>query len=206
MKICAIIPAHNESENIGLLVEKLKRKGLDVVVIDDGSSDGSGSIAREKGAHVIIHEQKKGKGNSLREGFEYALNQNSDGVITLDGDGQHDVDDIDMFIEKTKQNPVCVINGTRMDNPKGMPLLRLLVNRVMSSMITTVCKQKIPDTQCGYRFIHIDILRLLKLSSSDFEIESEVLIQSSRNGAKIYSVPIKTIYCNESSKINPQVS
>ena len=73
----------------------------------------------------------------------------------------------------------------------------------MSGLISSVCRQRIPDSQCGYRYIAAPILRKISLLSSDFEIESEVLIQASKNGFKIYSVPIKTIYRGECSKINP---
>ena len=86
-----------------------------------------------------------------------------------------------------------------------MPLVRLLVNRIMSAMISGVCRQRVPDTQCGFRYIGRRPLQEIKLSCKDFEIESEVLIEASHKGFKIYSVPIKTIYSNEVSKINPFV-
>ena len=203
MRICAIIPVYNEAERIGRLVTDLKRQNFDVVVIDDGSNDNSGWIAKEKGAVVITHQKKSGKGLSLRDGFDYAVRQNYHGVITIDGDGQHDVDDIPRFVEKAKDGPNCVITGSRMENPRGMPFIRLIVNKLMSVLISFVCKQRIPDTQCGFRFIGGEVLKSIHLSSSDFEIESEVLIKASKKGFKIYSVPIKTIYSNECSKINP---
>ena len=203
MRICAIIPAYNEAAEIGTVVSRVRAKGIDAVVIDDGSSDESGAIAREHGAVVIVHQEKRGKGRSLRHGFDYALAQGYEGVVTLDGDGQHDVDDIDVFLARAAANNACVIVGTRMRNPAGMPLLRFLVNKTMSSLISASCGQVIPDTQCGYRFIGTNVLRAIALSSSDFEIESEVLVQSSRQGFSIHSVPIKTIYRNESSKIDP---
>ena len=203
MKWCIVIPVYNEAERLGDLMTSLKQKNYDIVVIDDGSRDSSGLIAKEKGAFVITHKKKSGKGLSLRDGFDYAVKQNYDGVITMDGDGQHDVGDIDKFINKARENQDCVITGSRMENYRGMPFIRFLVNKTMSIMISFVCKQKIPDTQCGFRFIGTTVLKKISLSSSDFEIESEVLIKASKKGFKIYSVPIKTIYNNECSKINP---
>ena len=203
MKICILIPVHNEANGIDFLIEELKKKAFDVIVVDDGSTDESGLIAKEKGAIVLTHPQKMGKGVSLRDGFDYAIQQGYEGLITMDGDRQHDVKDLTQFILKAKECHPCVIAGSRMRNYKGMPFIRLIVNRIMSAMVSMLCRQSIPDTQCGFRFISCEILGDIQLSSGDFEIESEVLIKASRKGYKIYSVPIKTIYRNELSKINP---
>ena len=203
MRIAIIIPVHNEGEKVGCILEGIREKKIDVIVIDDGSSDGSGELAKENGAIVLRNEQKQGKGASLRRGFQRALDMRVDGVITMDGDGQHAVGDIDLFLTKIKSDPICVVTGNRMHNSKGMPLLRYTTNRLMSWFISSLCGQSMPDTQCGYRFVHSDILRQLKLTSNEFEIETEVLMQASRLGFKIFSVPIKTIYRNEKSKINP---
>ena len=203
MKICLVIPVHNESSAIGPLIEAIRRKNLDVVVIDDGSSDRSGEIASQKGAKVLRNTQRSGKGFSLQRGFDYAMEQSYEAVIAMDGDGQHDAGDLDCFIDQAQIAPVCIIAGNRMHNVKDMPWLRCLTNRGMSWLISCFCHQPIPDTQCGYRYIHSKILKEIHLSSSDFEIETEVLIQAAKKGFKIYSVPIKTIYRDEESKIHP---
>lgn len=203
MKICILIPAHNESETIGSLVGAVKERGLDVVVIDDGSGDNSGEIAKEKGAHVIRHEQKQGKGASLSEGFKYILKQNYTGVITMDGDGQHDPDDLDFFFKAASESNAGVIVGNRMHNAKKMPLVRYLTNRFMSFIISFVCHQSIKDTQCGYRYIRSDVLRSIKLNCNDFEIETEILIKAAKKNYIITSVPVQTIYRSEKSSINP---
>ena len=203
MKICVVIPVHNEALFIGRVVEELRQKGHPVVIIDDGSHDGSGGIAKEKGAVVLSHEKRSGKGSSLRDGFSYALEHGFDGVVAMDGDGQHAVGDVAAFIAKAEESPDCVIVGSRMGNPKGMPLVRFLTNKTMSFFISMVCRQKIDDTQCGFRFISAKVLREINLSSSDFEIESEVLIKAIKKGFHIFSVPIQTIYSGERSKINP---
>lgn len=203
MNICIVIPAHNESCTIGFLVESLSRKSFDVVVIDDGSEDDTGMIAREKGAMVIRHDQKQGKGCSLRAGFRYALDHGYEAVITMDGDGQHDIGGIDRFLIEAKKHKVCVMVGNRMGNSKGMPFIRYCTNRFMSWLISLACGQMISDTQCGYRYIHCDILDQIDLASRGFEIETEILMKACRKGFTVWNVPIKTIYRNEESKINP---
>ena len=203
MKICILIPVYNEKETIGGVVDLLIKKKQDVVVVDDGSTDNSGKIAEDKGAEVLRNDKKQGKGYSLRRGFDHVVAKGYDGVITMDGDGQHEVNDISKFIDGANNDSKCVISGNRMEDYRGMPFLRYLTNRFMSKLISLVCKQAISDTQCGFRYISCDILKNLCLSSKDFEIETEILIKSSKKGYKILSVPIKTIYCNEVSKINP---
>ena len=203
MKICIVIPVYNESRTIGQLVRSIRSRQLDVYVIDDGSTDNSGSIARASGAVIIHHDRRRGKGHSLREGFRQIVQRGYDGVITMDGDGQHDVDDIGQFIERTQKDKICIITGNRMSNPKGMPVLRYFTNWCMSKLISWACRQTIADTQCGYRYISSRILEDINLRSDDFEIESEILIQGCRKGYPVYSLPVKTIYRDEKSQINP---
>ena len=203
MNICVVIPVHNEVKSIGSLVESIKRKKFDVVVIDDGSTDDSHSVAQEKGAIVLKNETKHGKGMSLQKGFEYAIAHQYEGVITMDGDGQHDGEDIDKFIKAIPKDPKSIITGNRMGDPAGMPRSRYFTNWFMSRLISWLCKQRIPDTQCGFRYIGCDILKNCHFLTKDFEIESEVLIKASKKGYKIYSVPVKSIYQNEESKIHP---
>jgi glycosyltransferase involved in cell wall biosynthesis len=203
MRMCVLIPIYNEGKTIGALVKNLKARKFDVVVINDGSTDGGGEKAAAEGAKVLTNSSKLGKGGSLKSGFEYILSQNYDAVLTMDGDAQHDVDDLDQFLVVAIDHPESVITGNRMVDAKNMPRVRFFTNKLMSWLISMVCGQNIPDTQCGYRYIHSKILRELKLVSRDFEIETEILIKSSRKGYKIYSVPIKTIYQDEVSHIHP---
>lgn len=202
-ELCVLIPAHNEAQTIGGVVEAVKRQGYEAVVIDDGSTDSTGDIARQKGAVVISRSGKRGKGRSLRSGFDHILRQDYPAVIVMDADGQHDAGDIEKFVAQARRQPRSVIVGNRMENPRGMPWVRYLTNRFMSTLISRACRQDIPDTQCGYRYIDCGILRELSLRCDDFEIESEILMKAAQKGFPIYSVPIKTIYENEESKIRP---
>ncbi len=203
MKICILIPVHNEVRTIAQIVEQLLAKGMDTIVVDDGSTDGSGDVARQKGAVVIVNNKKSGKGYSLRRGFDYILKLDYSGVIVMDGDGQHDISDLDVFIQAAEGEQIGIVSGNRMHNSKGMPFVRYVTNRFMSLLISVACGQYIPDTQCGYRYIASEVLKEIEFQCNDFEIETEMLIKASRKGFKIRSVPIKTIYRDEESKINP---
>ncbi len=203
MKICVVVPAHNEGQTIADVVAGVRKKGLDIVVIDDGSEDSSGPAAREAGATVLVNQEKQGKGKALQRGFQFALEKGYDGVITMDGDGQHAVSDLDAFLQQVAQCPGGVVTGTRMGDCRGMPVIRYLTNGFMSWLISQICRQRIPDSQCGYRYISRTVLEDIRLSAKDFEIETEVLVKASKKGHKISSVPVQTIYRNEKSKINP---
>lgn len=203
MKLCIIIPTYNEQRNIVRLIRELKTKNCDILVVDDGSLDSTAMLAEREGAFLIKHQTRQGKGASLRDGFNFALKNNYEAVITMDGDGQHSPEDIAKFINCAEGLDAEIIVGTRMSSAEGMPVLRLLTNKVMSKIISFICHQNIPDSQCGFRLIKIDVLKNVCLDCEQFEIESEVLIEACKNGFKVISIPIRTIYQGEKSRINP---
>ena len=97
-RICILIPAHNEARTIAEVVKHVRGKGLDVVVVDDGSSDNSAQLAKDAGAVVLVNFKNQGKGFSLQRGFDYIISRDYDALITMDADGQHAVEDLDGFI------------------------------------------------------------------------------------------------------------
>lgn len=205
MNACVIIPTFNESNKIALLVKEIKKQGLEVIVVDDGSEDNTAQIAQDSGAIVLRNEINLGKGASLSRGFDYSLKSGYEAVITMDGDGQHLPEDIPYFIRLAKYSESGIIIGNRMQKTRNMPLERVLTNKFMSWLISLVAGQKIPDTQCGFRLIKIEVLQKVRLLTSKYETESEILIKGSRLGFKIESVAIKSIYRGEKSRINPLV-
>ena len=175
-------------------------------MIDDGSTDNTAVIAEKNGAVVIRNPLNLGKGASLIRGFEYCLKNNFDAAITMDGDGQHLPEDIPDFISLAeKKEEVGLIIGNRMFNRKNMPLIRVITNKLMSWLLSKIIKQKIYDSQCGFRLIKRKVLEKLSLKTHKFEIESEIIIESGRKGFKIESIPIQSVYRKERSHINPFV-
>jgi len=201
-KVCALIPAYNESKTIVSIIEGVKRFGLQPLVVDDGSTDDTAKLAKESGAFVLTRTVNKGKGASLREGLQHILSMDCDAIVIMDGDGQHNPGDIELFLKKAAQGS-SFITGNRMNDTKSMPRIRYFTNKFMSFVISLVCKQRVPDTQCGYKLIKKDALKKLNLSSSHYDIETEFLIEASRAGIRIDSIPVKTIYNKEESYINP---
>ena len=204
--IAVIIPALNEEKTIGNLVSQLKKIFEKVIVINDGSTDKTEEIARKNGAIVLSHQKSKGKGEALKTGFQFILKENISAVITMDGDGQHLVEDVFKFVEAYRKKPkVGIFVGKRKILTTEMPFIRRLTNVSMSVIISLLSFQWIPDTQCGYRLIKREVLEKVKLLTSHFETESELLIKSSWKGFKIYSLPITTVYRGERSKIKPVI-
>lgn len=203
LKIGILIPAYNESEHIEDLVCRLKGMGFLPIVIDDGSMDNTAMKAIGAGARVIAHEKNLGKGEALKTGFAEIVRDDYDAAIIMDGDAQHNPDDIMKLVNTAEKNPGAMVVGNRMGNPASMPFARKLTNRFMSFLVSGICRQGIPDSQCGFRLIRKDILKNLKIDSSRFEVESEILIRASGAGVKIISVPIETLYGKEASQINP---
>ncbi len=203
MKIVIVIPAYNEASSMGPLVSAIRALGYDCLVIDDGSLDATNSIASQAGAVVLKNASKRGKGYALKIGFDYALANSYDALIAMDGDGQHLPSDIGAFVGCYKTTGADIVCGNRMRNPRGMPFVRRMTNSFMSWLISLICRQNIPDTQCGFRLIKIRVVEAITLECSDFEIETEVLIKASKNGFKIASVGIQSIYNGGVSKIRP---
>jgi glycosyltransferase involved in cell wall biosynthesis len=203
MKTCVLIPAYNEAKNIDTVVRPLRRHNLAVVVIDDGSEDNTADIAQRAGAIVIRNKKNLGKGASLIKGFDYALRENFDAVVTVDADGQHAIEDILNCLSIAQKSEGEIFIGNRMGNISTMPLIRRLTNRFTSWVLSKVCQQYIPDSQCGMRLIKKDLLRKMNFQTSKYEIESEIIVRAAELGYKIESLPIKTVYGSQKSQINP---
>ncbi len=163
--IFIVIPTYNESKTIGAIVRALVQRGFRVIVVDDGSKDNTIIEANKFGAELIVHAKNAGKGRCIREGLEYALENNCEAVITMDGDGQHSLNDIDKFIDEYKKSGSDVILGNRIHNPKKMPFLRRCANRFMSFIISLLITERVDDSQCGYRLISRKGIEKMKLNT-----------------------------------------
>lgn len=203
-KVCGIVPCFNEERNIARVVETV-RKHLDVcIVIDDCSTDGTFQAASKAGARVLRHEVNMGKGMALRNGFALAKASGFEGAVTLDGDGQHDPDEIPRFLEAFQDGQTDIVLGNRMRDSKEMPLVRRLTNRFSSWCVTKLSGVTIYDSQVGFRLIRLETWQALGLKGKRFDLESEIIIKACRQGAKLAQVPIKTIYNPDGkSHINP---
>ena len=200
-EILAIIPAFNEEQRIAPVV-KGAMKHLPVLVIDDGSQDSTFRVAQESGAKVLQQVPNQGKGAALRKGFEAALSEGYQAVITLDADGQHDPAEIPRFVERYWETKPDLIIGSR--DFSQIPALRRLANSLGRWSFSWAVGQTVPDNQSGYRLLNQRMMRaVLGSSESGFEFEVEMIVTCLRAGYSLDWVPISTIYGGESSHIQP---
>jgi glycosyltransferase involved in cell wall biosynthesis len=200
----AVIPAYHDEKHIGDIVRRTGQQLDHVLVIDDGSNDGTTQRARDAGAEVIVHKQNRGKGEAIKTGLRHCLAREVTWVILLDSDGQHLPEEIERFLSAAASaTRAAFFIGNRMNDVARMPFVRRLVNRYMSSRISRVCGQKIPDTQCGFRMLDRQLIPELLGGGDRFDYDTEVLIIASRKGYRIQSVPITTVYSDQVSNIHP---
>ena len=202
-KVAALIPAYREAVHIGEVVRRVCEQLGTVLVIDDGSPDATADCARQAGAEVIVHAQNAGKGAAIKTGLRVLLERKFDYVLILDADGQHLPEEIGRFLSAAAEGACGIFIGNRMNATQGMPWCRWFTNHMMSWMISRLCRQPIPDSQCGFRMIHREVIPHLFCESNSYDYETEMLLIVARSGYRIGNVPVTTVYGNETSKIKP---
>jgi glycosyltransferase involved in cell wall biosynthesis len=205
-RFAAIVPAYNAAAFIEPVLAAISRHipAPNIIVVDDGSIDGTALAAKRSGARVIRHEANRGKGAALRTGQEIVRSlPGIDAVVMLDADGQHDPAEIPRFAEEFMKGKADLIVGDRMAAAGAMPAIRVFTNRLTSAIISLRAGQRVPDSQNGYRLIRASLLARLELVTSRYEIDSEIIIKACRSGGRVASVPVSTIYGSEKSAIHP---
>jgi glycosyltransferase involved in cell wall biosynthesis len=199
----AVIPCYNEAPCVGAVIAGIREHLPQVIVVDDGSTDGTGSAATAAGAEVICLGPNSGKGTALRAGWQHASRRGFAWALSMDGDGQHAPEDIPKFFARAQSQAAELVVGDRMANASAMPWLRRQVNRWMSRRLSALAGAHLVDTQCGFRLAHLETLLRLPLSARRFEIESETLVSFLGAGRRVEFVPIRVIYQSGRSNICP---
>lgn len=196
-----LIAAYNEEGGIAEVVCAAKTY-LPVLVVDDGSTDGTARQARKAGATVISYRKNQGKGAALQTGIRQALDSGYDYIVTLDGDGQHDPQEIPAFLEAYRNGQKDLIIGKR--DFRKMPKVRRISNTLGTLLFSWAVAHDIPDNQSGYRLISRRLMEVLhKSAESGYEFEVEMIVYCLMHGYPIGWVGIRTIYGDEKSKIHP---
>ena len=201
----AIIPALNGAAQLPALLDEIRRvqPGVALLVVDDGSTDGTAAVAVAHGAAVAVHPINRGKGAALATGFARALDLGWEWAWTLDADGQHLPAEMHRFLDAAADGGWDVVVGSRMDHPVGMPWIRRATNRFTSAVVSAIAGQRIPDSQCGYRLFRVTKLAGLRLVTSRYDTESEILVRLARRGCRIGAAPVSSVYGTERSAIRP---
>ncbi|MDR1613321.1 MAG: glycosyltransferase family 2 protein [Planctomycetota bacterium] len=201
MRTAALIPAYQEERHVADVVRRTLGLVDRILVVDDGSRDRTAAVARAAGAEVFSNPQNLGKGAALAVGLDKLFAAGFDAVACLDADGQHDPAEIPKFIAAAGNADLVI--GNRMAEVRDMPFVRLWTNRVTSRILSRLARVRVPDTQCGFRLIRREAWRAAEVKTRNFEFEGEMIVNVGRKGFRVSSVPVKTIYGDEASTINP---
>lgn len=205
MKVSVIVPSLNPDERLVQVVEGMLAAGFqDIILVDDGSDEKHQKYFEEAGAHsecvVLHHDVNKGKGRALKTAFEYFKKNRKDmlGVVTVDGDNQHQPQDVLSCAREMEAHPDSLILGVRNFNEKNVPPKSRIGNKTTSFVFRFVCGLKISDTQTGLRAIPAEhINTMLEIEGERFEYETNMLLELRRKDIPFREVPIATVYINE---------
>lgn len=193
MKTFVIIPAYNESRRIKNVLEDAKVIDLPVIVVDDGSKDSTFEEIKKYNVYALKHKINLGKGAAIRTGCEAAFSMGADAIIMMDSDGQHKAEDLPKFLEKIESGKVDIAFGSRNMN-MGVPLVRFMGNKMASVLISFLFGVYISDLICGYRALTKKAYDVMKLKSSDYGIETEMVVKAAKYKLRYCEIPVETIY------------
>ncbi|WP_458454317.1 glycosyltransferase family 2 protein [Methanobrevibacter sp.] len=206
MKSIVIIPALNEEVAIGAIVKRSLMYADDVLVVDDGSTDNTLRIAREAGARVIKHYNNLGKGVSLKDAFGEVSGY--DIVVTIDGDGQHNPDEIPKLMAPIREGRADLVNGSRyLDGfDEETPAYRRVGQRVLDIATNITSGTNVTDSQSGFRAFRGSTISCYRFRDTGFGIESEMLADAAEHNLKILEIPITVRYDVENSSTKGPVT
>jgi glycosyltransferase involved in cell wall biosynthesis len=203
IRVVALVPAFNEAGMIRQVLDGLRGVVSHVLVVDDGSTDGTQRIAEESGAEVISNRVNRGKGHAIRWGIRALAARDYSHVLLLDADMQHVPSEALTLIDAAARTGADLVLGERRFDQVDMPASRYHANRWGSRVLSWFVGLPLQDTQCGFRVVRFSALRDVPLYARGYEIETEMLVKLWRRGARIATVPVSAIYAGQVSKLRP---
>ena len=193
-ELAVLIPALECGATIGDVVSGARRHLARVLVVSDGSHDDTAARARVAGAMVLVHERTCGKGAALLTGMQALADQGVRRVLSMDGDGQHLVDEIPVLVQASDAAPGALVIGARVVDAAAVTSARLFGNRFANRWVEIASGRALADTQSGFRIYPLRETLALGVRARHFAFETEVLIRAARAGLEIRSVPVHTYY------------
>lgn len=190
MAVCILIPAYNAENTLGPVVQECLQLGWPVVVVDDGSRDGTNELVAGMPVTLITHERNRGKGRALATGFRWALEHGFESVLTLDADGQHDVSAAPRLVATAEEAGVDIMIASRFSQFEQMAGLRRIWNCFGVWCMRRRTGFEISDSQSGFRCYSGRLLRSLTFEAEGYDLEMEILMKAWRIGGTIASLPV----------------
>jgi len=198
------IPAYNEEKTIGDMVKRSLQYSDKVIVVDDGSSDDTASVAKQNGATVISHQKNQGYGAAVITLFDRARQENADILTIIDGDGQHDPGQIPLLVNTLQENNVDVVIGSRfLDDTSGTPGYRKRGIKIITSAANFGADFKVSDAQSGFRAYSKRAIDSIHPTETGMSVSTEILMKISNKGLSVAEVPITVSYNGETSTEHP---
>jgi len=198
------IPAFNEEKTIGEVVEKSLQYADEVIVCNDGSTDNTEERAKQKGAIIINHKKNLGYGAAIITLFDQARKQNADIMITLDGDGQHNPDQIPILVDTLTEHTVDVVIGSRfLEKKSNSPGYRRTGIKIITSASNFGTDFKVSDAQSGFRVYSKNAIDAIHPTEEGMAVSTEILLKASNKGLSVAEVPISVSYEGDTSEQNP---
>ena len=194
-RVIVVVPAYNEDATIDGVVRELRGEGLEVVVVDDGSTDETGLAARRAGAQVLRHAINRGQGAAIQTGIEHALRRGAMAVVTFDADGQHDASDVHAVVTPVLAGECDVALGSRfLDGRSRVPLTRRIVLMVGVLFTRLISRVRLTDTHNGLRALSRRAARELTISMDGMAHASEIIDQIRARGWRYREIPVAVRY------------
>ncbi len=190
----AVVPALNCQATVGAVVRGLLEHVRTVVVVDDGSEDETSREARQAGATVIRHEERRGKGGALDSGLHWAVGHGFSHVVAVDGDGQHLPEEVPALLAAARTEPRALVLGERRRDEHDIKPIKLFGNRFANRWVEIACGRAFEDTQSGFRVYPAAATLALGAHAHHYGWETEVLIRAVRAGMPVLGVPVRVYY------------
>ena len=202
--ILIALPIYNEAQHLSKVLCEIVETYPDqnVLVINDGSSDDSEKIIQNYPVQMLRHGRNLGKGAAILTAVRFAQKKGYEWLIVLDGDGQHAVDQIRLFIQEIAADRYDLILGNRIARMGKMPVHRILSNGITSIMVSLCAGQgRIHDSQCGFRALRLSCVKPELYRYKGFQMESEIILRFGKSGLQMREIAVDTIYLDEKSEM-----
>ena len=195
MRVAVVIPAFQAATTIRDVIVRIKRTlpAAQIIVVDDGSRDGTGDEGQRTGSILVTHPRNRGKGASLRDGIQAAVAQGAALLVTIDADGQHPPEEIPRLLQPLEQGRADLVLGAR-KRDRVMPLSRRVTNWLSATLATRIGGQPVQDAQTGFRAFTRDLAQRVQPAGDRYEYEANFLLDAMRAGCRLVSVDVPTIY------------